>query len=504
MELWQQLLSDNLAVAAEAIEKFVNNQKTTDKREFARTAERYYNAKHDILSNRILYFDEHEDLVEDKTATNIKISHAFFTELVDQKVQFMLSEGMSFTTENEELKAYLDEYLDEDFNLFLNEIVEGAAIKGHEYAYIRSTADDLIKFRTSDMLDTYTIFDNEYREVGILRQYSRKVTSKNNRTIEVIYTEIYTDKDVRYFIKEGSYKTKPDESKELNPRPHVIAIREGDGEILARDYGAIPFYRLANNRTEASDLVPIKDLIDDYDRMACFLSNNLEDYDKPIFVVSGYNGESIDVLRQNIKSRGAVNVGSPSSGGSVDVKTYQIPYEARKAKLQIDKEAIYKFGMGFDSSQSGDGNITNVVIKSRYSLLDLKCNKLEPRLMAMVKWCLTMILNDIERRKGKRYSLADIDVEFIRSTLINEQDDATKAQIEAQTKQTLVQALVMVQPYIDQESFLKAVCEALELDYDEVLANTEDEDFSSQEGGEGVNGEAEPETGRDGGSEGPR
>ena len=124
--------------------------------------------------------------------------------------------------------------------------------------------------------------------------------------------------------------------------------------------------------------------------------------------------------------------------------------------------------------------------------------------MAMVKWCLTMILNDIERRKGKRYSLADIEVEFIRSTLINEQDDATKAQIEAQTKQTLVQALVMVQPYIDQESFLKAVCEALELDYDEVLANTEDEDFSSQEGGDGVNGEAEPETGRDGGSEGPR
>ena len=62
----------------------------------------------------------------------------------------------------------------------------------------------------------------------------------------------------------------------------------------------------------------------------------------------------------------------------------------------------------------------------------------------------------------------------------------------------------MVQPYIDQESFLKAVCEALELDYDEVLANTEDEDFDSSEGGDGVNGEAEPETGIYGGSEGHR
>jgi hypothetical protein len=75
-------------------------------------------------------------------------------------------------------------------------------------------------------------------------------------------------------------------------------------------------------------------------------------------------------------------VGVSESGG-IDVITTNIPVEARKAKLDIDKEAIYKFGMGFDSSQTGDGNITNVVIKSRYSLLDLKCNKVEVRLRAI-------------------------------------------------------------------------------------------------------------------------
>ena len=36
--------------------------------------------------------------------------------------------------------------------------------------------------------------------------------------------------------------------------------------------------------------------------------------------------------------------------------------------------------MGFNSAQIGDGNITNVVIKSRYALLDLMCYKLKKNL----------------------------------------------------------------------------------------------------------------------------
>ncbi|HEM6033190.1 TPA: phage portal protein, partial [Streptococcus suis] len=84
--------------------------------------------------------------------------------------------------------------------------------------------------------------------------------------------------------------------------------------------------------------------------------------------------------------------------GGLDVKTVDIPIEARKEKLRIDKEAIYKFGMGFDSSQTGDGNITNVVIKSRYSLLDLKCNKIEVRLRRIIKQMLELIVENINQR----------------------------------------------------------------------------------------------------------
>lgn len=59
----------------------------------------------------------------------------------------------------------------------------------------------------------------------------------------------------------------------------------------------------------------------------------------------------------NLRSRGAVGTGE---NGGLDVHTVNIPVQACEEKLKVDKEGIYKFGMGFDSSQVGDGNVTKM------------------------------------------------------------------------------------------------------------------------------------------------
>ncbi|WP_366151322.1 phage portal protein, partial [Clostridioides difficile] len=51
-----------------------------------------------------------------------------------------------------------------------------------------------------------------------------------------------------------------------------------------------------------NDLQPIKDLIDDYDMMACALSNNLIDFDHPIYAVRGYEGDNLSSLVTNLKT----------------------------------------------------------------------------------------------------------------------------------------------------------------------------------------------------------
>ena len=84
--------------------------------------------------------------------------------------------------------------------------------------------------------------------------------------------------------------------------------------------------------------------------------------------------------------------------GGVDFKMVDIPYQARLTKLQLDEVNIYRFGMGFNSAQLGDGNITNVVIKSRYALLDLKCDKLEKNLKKFLREMIKVVIDDVNKR----------------------------------------------------------------------------------------------------------
>lgn len=468
------LLSDNPLVVARAVNKAVAEDRASRTKDKARTGQRYYDYKHDILSNRIFYVDDNGVLQEDTNASNVKIPHAFFTEQVDQKVQYLLSNPIEIEVEDEDFKVLLKEYYDDDMQLFLQEALEGASVKGHEFVYARTNNQDRLCFQVADSLQTFDVYDDNGERKAIVRYYDKDIT-RNGKNVTVTHAELWDDEKVTFYIKDENKRFVLDSKRELNPRPHVIAQTD-DGQMLERSYGTIPFYRLSNNKKELTDLEPIKPLIDDYDLMACFLSNNLQDFAEAIYVVKGFRGDDLSTLRQNIKSKKTVGVGSD---GGVDVKTVEIPVAARQAKLDIDKDAIYKFGMGFDSTQIGDGNITNVVIKSRYALLDMKSNKAEVRLRAMISWMNEMIVNDINRRFGTAYKASDITITITRETMVNEKDIVERAKIEAETKQVIIQTILAVAPRLDDESVLKLICEQFELDWEEVQLLIEEQEYST-------------------------
>lgn len=451
-----------MTVLATALKKAIDNDKHSQVKEKARTGERYYNFEHDILKNRIFYIDDNDVIREDKHASNVKIPHAFFTEQVDQKVQYLLSNPVEVKVEDEAFQAYLNEYYDEDMQLFLQEVLEGASKKGFEYAYARTNQDDRLCFQVSDSLQTFTVQNDEGNK-RIIRYYDKDKTIEGKNTT-VTVAEVWDDKQVYFFITNKNKRFEFDDSRVLNPRPHVVA-KDSKGQLLQRTMGDIPFFRLSNNKQERTDLEPIKALIDDYDLMAAFLSNNLQDFADAIYVVKGFQGDDLSKLRQNIKAKKTVGVGSD---GGVDIKTINIPVEARQTKLDIDKEAIYKFGMAFDSTQLGDGNITNVVIKSRYALLDMKANKAEVRLRAMLKWINEMIVQDINRRYGTAFKANDIEITITRETMVNENDIYTNEKTQAETKSVIIQTILASAPRLDDESVLKLICEQFELEWEEV------------------------------------
>ena len=133
--------------------QFMEEDTSSDKKRFARVGQRYYEGEHDIRNYRLYYYNADGQLVEDKTRSNIKISHPFFTELVDQEVQYMLSGKDGFVKSNiPELQNELDSYFNEneDFTSELYEVLMGAITKGFEYMYAYKNSEDRIAFQCAD------------------------------------------------------------------------------------------------------------------------------------------------------------------------------------------------------------------------------------------------------------------------------------------------------------------------------------------------------------------
>ena len=204
---------------------------------------------------------------------------------------------------------------------------------------------------------------------------------------------------------------------------------------------------------------------DNYDLMSCGLSNNIQDTAEALYVVKGYEGDNLDALRLNINSKKMIGV---DGDGDVEIKTISIPYQARETKLELDEKSIYRFGMGFNSSQVGDGNITNIVIKSRYAALDLKANKLEIRLKQFLRKLLKIVLQEINEAKGTDYKQSDVYFHFEREVITNASDNAQIALTNAQKQQVQINTLLGLNSYLDSETLMMNICDVLDISYNDI------------------------------------
>lgn len=452
------------------IRYFISDDAGSQRKRKSREAQRYYEGEHDILNYRMFYYNSDGELVEDTTRSNIKIAHPFFTELVDQQVQYMLSGDDSFVRSDVEgLQSKLDEYFDEDFKAELTDLLTGTITKGFDYLFAYQNEHDRLSFQYADSLGVIEVRakDTDDNCNYVIYWYIDRI-AKNNKVIKRI--QVWDDEKTTYYVQNDEGGIDLDESVDINPRPHVIYER--DNSLYYKPFGFIPFFRLDNNKKQISNLKAIKGIIDDYDIMSCGLSNNLADFDHPLHVVRGFEGDNLDELSQNLKTKKTIGV---DSEGGVEVHTVDIPYQARLTKMEQDEKNIYRFGMGFNSAQIGDGNITNIVIKSRYALLDLKCNKLEIKLKQFLKKIVKVVIDEINSKNNSAYKVEDVWFDFKREVMTNASDNAQIYKTEAETKQIEINTILGLHGVIDDKNVIKSICDVLELDYEEVKNNIPDE-----------------------------
>ena len=362
-------------------------------------------------------------------------------------------------------QEYLDTYFDEDFWYEIDELITGTYNKGFEYLYAYKNTQNRLTFQCADSMGVVEVREKDTDDGCnyIIYWYTDRI-DKGKKKIKRI--QVWSEKETHYFVQVGNGAVKLDTSIKINPRPHVIYTDEKTGQKMGYPLGYIPFWRLDNNKKQVSGLKPIKGLIDDYDLHACSLSNNLKDFDTPLHVVKGFEGDNYDELQTNLKTKKIVGV---DEGGGIDVQTVDIPYQARKEKLDIDEKNIYRFGMGLNTLGLKDTSATtNIAIKAAYSLLELKANKLEKRLKKLLKEIIKVVLDEINQVNNTDYQLSDITFKFEHNIMVNETENIANEKIKAETKQLEVNTVLNAAANIGDEQTLKALCEVLDFDYEEL------------------------------------
>jgi len=418
------------------IRTYIDDFESSKRRQKMSYGEDYYRSENtEIMNRRMLIYSEVEDSegnkipieMEDPYKANNKLPAGYFKLLVDQKINYILGKEITFETEQAE---ELQEVLGKKFQSTLKQVGRESAKKviGWLHPYIDENGEfKQMVVPSEQVVPVYKPHDNKELEL-IIRYYSVTVLNERSEAVRVTRVEVWDDQEVTYYQenkKTNLFDLLPsDRMEEIfgrpypNPKYHFqkdVRYGQSVARTEGQAWGMIPFIPLYNNDEEEYDLQPVKPFIDAYDVVNSDFVNNLEDFQDVYWILKGYDGENLSEFLHQVKRYKTLKV---SDDGDAKSEKIDVPYEARKeAKEGLEKD-IFNFGMGVNPNAIGDGNITNVVIRSRYANLDLKASSFELELKDFINKLLDFVNRYREITNQPPIEVEDI--VFNRSVIFNE------------------------------------------------------------------------------------
>jgi SPP1 family phage portal protein len=357
----------------------------------------------------------------------VEIYTNYFKLLVDQKINYLLTKDVTTSKLPVEF----------DLNELLEYISLSASIDGEAWLSFYVNQEKHLEWVIIPDREIITIYDKYGKYLkGLIRFYSYE---------KLIHVEIWKNNSLRKLIfKEDEFKNLhlTSDSEEIPHYTETKIFKDNEKVTVGLNFKTIPFIPLFNNRCKESYINEIENLIYIYNKISSGLVDNIYMFQEAVMKLKGYNSQDLDAFVENLKKYKVVPI---DSEGDFDYVKIDIPIEARKLLIDTLKENIFLIGKGVDPNQLSEGNITNVVIKSRYSNLDGKTNDFEKQL----KIFYSKLVNFINIYYNSNVSK---DITFNRTQLFNETEkieNVLKCMILVENGYLSKETLMKNNPWID-------------------------------------------------------
>lgn len=413
----------------------INDHKSSNSVKTALTADTYDRQENETIRNftkKLFRLDGRK--IDDITASNMQIASNFFNTLNNQRVNYSLGNGVTFSDES------IKDILGKDFDTVLKKTARYSLIHGVSFMYFNKELDGSNKCYCFKLTEFAPLYDES---TGILRAGVRYYRIDQRKPM----TAVLYEEDGFTVYRTGQNGT--GQLTEFHPkRAYKLIIQQAPADeepevISEENYGSLPIVPMWGSDLKQSTLIGMRQAIDSYDLIRSGYANDLQDCAQVYWLISGAMGMTDNDLRQ-FRDRLLFNhvAVADMDNSQVTPYTQEIPYQARSEYLsQIRKQLYDDFG-ALDVTDISARQKTATEIQAAYQPVDDRADDFEYQIIQ----CVQQILNLI--------NIDDVPI-FKRNRIVNQLEQ--------------VQMVIAEADYLDEETILSKLPNITPDEVEEIL-----------------------------------
>lgn len=363
---------------AKAVAVAINSHKESKDYKMAMDADLYDHQKNKTINEYVqTIFSLTGSPIEDYTASNNKLSSNFFRRLNTQRNTYLLGNGVSFSDNEDGIKAALGD----NFDTKLKRLGYYALIHGVSFGFWDVSGMHIFK-----LTEFAPLWDEETGELKAGIRFWQIDSKKPMFAVlyeEDGFTKFKTD------IKNGNFV----EIQQKRAFRITVSKSEADGEevIGEENYSSLPIVPLWGSDLKQSTLVGMRAQIDSFDLIRSGFANDLTDVSQIYWIISnagGMDDKDLAQFRDRLKLTHIAVVDTENSGATP--YTNEVPYNARQVYLDNIRSGIYEDFGGLDV-HTISATSTNDHIDAAYQPMDEQADDYEFQIIEFVDQLLKLL-----------------------------------------------------------------------------------------------------------------
>ena len=320
---------------------------------------------------------------DDITASNMRIASNFFNTLNNQRVNYSLGNGVTFSTEG------IKEQLGNDFDTALKKTARFALIHGVSFMYFNKEVDGSNKCYCFKVTEFAPLYDES---TGILRAGVRYYQMDQRKPLTAV---LYEEDGFTIYRTERNGTGQLMESQPKRAYKVIIQQAPADEEpevIGEENYSRLPVVPMWGSDLKQSTLVGMRQAIDSYDLIRSGYANDLQDCAQVYWLISGAMGMTDSELAQ-FRDRLLFNhiALADLDNSQITPYTQEIPYQARSEYLSEIRNQLYDDFGALDVTNISSQQKTATEIQAAYQPVDDRADDFEYQIIQCVQQILKLI-----------------------------------------------------------------------------------------------------------------